>query len=122
MIDKRKMQPLLDIARMRADLELRRFSAFRANMAGLESRTEQLRSALAREYDREQPFSVAEARFSNLSAGALARNIAKNQEEITRLTPSYEQARSKATREFGRKAVLEQLIAQAAEKDRKSKD
>lgn len=105
------------IARLKADLEMRRLAAFRAHVEAARHRVRQLEDELDTLYRAERPFSIAEARLANALAGERSRALLNAEQELARLLPGYEQARQAAAREFGRAEAVHslrrQLIAEA---------
>lgn len=108
-----KLRKLQRVAELKSDMELRRFSAFRAHMAQLHAAIDDQKRLLQQEFTAERPFSVAEAQLSAALAGAAARRITATEAEITRMTPNFEKARQKAIREFGRAQVLKKIADDA---------
>lgn len=105
------------IARLKSDLEMRRFAAFRAHVEAARARIGQIEHDLQALYQTDAPFSVAEARLVNALAGERSRALFTAECELERMLPGYEQARRAAAREFGRAEAVhglrEDLIAQA---------
>lgn len=104
------------IARLKSDLEMRRFAAFRAHVEAARARIGQIEHELEALYRADTPFSVAEARLVNALAGERSRALLNAEHELERMLPSYEQARRSAAREFGRAEAVhglrEDLVAQ----------
>lgn len=97
------------VARLKADMELKRFAAFRRHVAGLRAESQRLEAELLAEAARGAPASVAEARMAH----ALTRHVAGERmtvdAELDRLSPGFEAARLAAVREFGRAEVIAEL-------------
>ncbi|CAM3237913.1 hypothetical protein SAMN04488021_105101 [Paracoccus aminovorans] len=105
------------IARLKADLEMRRFAAFRAHVDAARQRIGQLEDELQALYRAEEAFSVSEARLVNALARDRSLALLGAERDLERMLPGYEQARQAAAREFGRaeavSAVRDDMIAQA---------
>lgn len=105
------------IARLKSDLEMRRFAAFRAHVEAARARIGQIERDLDALYQTDAPFSVAEARLVNALAGEQSRALLTAERDLERMLPGFEQARQAAAREFGRAEAVhglrEDLIAQA---------
>ena len=105
------------IARLKADLEMRRFAAFRAHVEAARQRIGQLEEELQALYRAEEAFSVSEARLVNALARDRSMALLGAERDLERMLPGYEQARQAAAREFGRaeavSAVREDMVAQA---------
>lgn len=103
------------VARLKADMELKRFAAFRRHVAGLHAESARLEAELLAEAARGAPGSVAEARMAH----ALTRHIAGERmavgAELDRLAPAFEAARLAAVREFGRAEVIAELDRRSAQ-------
>lgn len=104
-----RLRKLQRVAEMKSDMELRRFSAFRAHMSQLHGAIEDQKQLLQQEFSTDRPFSVAEAQLAAALAGAAARRITATEAEIARMTPKFEEARQKAMREFGRAQVIKTI-------------
>ncbi|MBT0780135.1 hypothetical protein [Paracoccus sp. pheM1] len=115
--DRDALAGLERIARLKADMEMRRLAAFRAHVEATRHRIGQLETELQAIYRADQPFSVAEARLTNALAGERSRALLAAEEELARILPGYELARQAAAREFGRgeavQALRKDLEAQA---------
>lgn len=105
------------IARLKSDLEMRRFAAFRAHVEAARERIGRIEQDLEALYQTKAVFSVAEARLVNTLAGEHSRALLTAERELERMLPGYEQARRAAAREFGRAEAVhglrEDLIAQS---------
>lgn len=99
------------IARLKSDLEMRRFAAFRAHVEAARARIGQIEHELEALYRADTPFSVAEARLVNALAGERSRALLTAERELERMMPGYEQARRSAAREFGRAEAVHGLRA-----------
>lgn len=101
------------LARLKSDLEMRHFSAWRAQLAAAEARVAALQATLGRIHDSSEPFSVPQARLANALAAECGRALQRAEDELDRLRPGFETARAAAIREFGRCEVLSSLRARA---------
>ncbi len=106
------------VARLKSDLEMRRFSAFRAHLMAARARVTHLEDELEAVYRSETPFSVAEARLTNALAGEASRALIEAEGELARMLPGFEKARQGAVRAFGRAEALKDLRSAAHEDDR----
>lgn len=104
------------IARLKADIEMRRFAAFRAHVEAARERIGGLEQELQALYHTDESFSITEARLVNALAGERSRALLIAERELERMLPGYEQARRVAAREFGRAeavhALREDVVAQ----------
>lgn len=114
--DSEALAGLERIARLKADMEMRRLAAFRAHVEAARHRIGQLEAELEAIYRADRPFSIAEARLTNALAGERSRALLAAEEDLARILPGYELARQAAAREFGRgeavHALRQDLIAQ----------
>jgi hypothetical protein len=97
------------IARLRSDLEMRRFAAFRAHVDAARDRASQIAQEIEALYRPDVPFSVVEARLVNALAGERSRALLAAERELERMLPGYENARRAAIREFGRAEAVMSL-------------
>ena len=112
---------LQQIARLKADRELKKFAAFRQHYDRAQQRIDGLQDDLARTYASQAPFTIAEARLANLQAARLARDLTQATGELRQMQPKFDAARLAAAREFGRAEVLKSL-KEMAQADRKARD
>lgn len=115
----KQLERLGQLAQIRSDIELKRFAAFRLHMDSLAAHCLQMRERLKTVYTHDTAFSVPEAQLANREAGRLAMGAAQLQTEMDRLRPSFDFARQRALREFGRVQVLERLAKEAYRTDAK---
>lgn len=106
----RQLQQLEQVARLKADLELRRFAAFNAHVSAARDNIAGLEAALRQSYHATAPLAVAEARMANAQAGRTAREIGKARADLERMMPRFEVARASAARELGRSEALSSLV------------
>ena len=106
------------VARLKSDLEMRRFSAFRAHLMAARARVEDLGDELEAVYRSDNPFSVAEARLTNALAGETSRALIKAEGELARMLPGFEKAMHSAARAFGRAEALKDLRSAAHDDDK----
>ncbi|KGJ06270.1 hypothetical protein SAMN04487972_10411 [Paracoccus halophilus] len=97
------------IARLKSDIEMRRFSAFRSHLVEARARMMQIEQELAAIHQSDAAFSVSEARLTNALACEKIRDLLAAEEEVRRLLPGFEAARGRALREFGRAEALNSL-------------
>ncbi|MBC9246774.1 hypothetical protein H4P12_08620 [Paracoccus sp. 11-3] len=107
-----QLRALERIARIKADLELKKFAAFSQHMTQAQRKAEALQMALMQSYRGTAPLSLSEARMANAQAGRSARELKQAERDILRLQPKFEAARKDAAKEFGRAEVLLSLAAQ----------
>lgn len=104
---------LQDLAQLRSDIEMRRFSVYRAHVAAAQSRIADIRGQLQDLYESDAAFSVAQARLANALAGDHARALSRAEADLARIMQGFMAARTAAIREFGRLRVLDSLHADA---------
>lgn len=104
-----RLKSLERIARMKSDLEMRRFSAFRANVSAAQGRIAALHAELQDLYDSPAVFTIAEARLANALAQEGVTALRAEEMGLERMMPGFEAARAAAVREFGRADVLRRL-------------
>lgn len=104
-----RLEQLRQLAKLRSDMELRRFSAFRNHVTAMRDKIDGLQQDLAALYDVDAAFSVPEAQLVNAMAGDLARQMIRTETELQQMLPGFEAARQDAVREFGRADVLKQI-------------
>ncbi|MDO5704152.1 MAG: hypothetical protein Q4G49_03645 [Paracoccus sp. (in: a-proteobacteria)] len=109
----KQLQQLEKVARIKADLELRKFAAFNAHVTAARANIASLEAALQQSYRATAPLAVSEARMANAQAGRAAREIRKATADLERMMPRFEAARATASREFGRAEALYNLAAAA---------
>lgn len=105
----KQVKQLERLARLRSDLQMRRFSAFRAHVETAKDQIRQLEGEMAAIFDGTQEFSVASARLTNVMAGDCSRSLIRAEQNLQQLLPGYEAARQEAIREFGRAEVLTKI-------------
>lgn len=101
------------LARLKSDIEMRHFSAWRAQLVAAEARVAELRAELEHIHDTDAAFSVAEARLANALAAECGRALQRAEDDLDRMRPGFDAARAAAMREFGRSEVLSALLARA---------
>ena len=106
------------LARLKSDIELRHFSAWRAQLVAAEARIAALHAELEHIHDSDAAFSVPQARLANALAAECGRAIQRAEDELERMRPGFDAARAAAIREFGRSQVLSALRLRA-EADRR---
>ncbi len=103
------LQRLGRLAKVKSDLEMRRFSAFRLQVEAVRARIIALQARLERLYQPAQVFSLAEARLTNVLTMEIVRRIEAEKALLRQMQPRFEAARQLAMREFGRVQVIEDL-------------
>ncbi|WP_312530312.1 hypothetical protein [Paracoccus sp. (in: a-proteobacteria)] len=113
------LKKLGKLAKVKSDLEMRRFSAFRLQVEAARARIADLEARLQQLYRPAEVFSVAQARLTNALTIELVRSISAEKASLEQMLPRFEVARQHAMREFGRVQVIDELrrdqIAQLAE-------
>lgn len=104
-----RLEQLQKLAKLRSDMEMRRFSAFRHHVEAMRARIDGLQNDLAALYQVEDAFSVSQAKLVNTMAGDIARQTLHAETELSQMLPGFEAARQDAVREFGRADVLKRL-------------
>lgn len=104
-----RLEQLRQLAKLRSNMELRRFSAFRNHVTAMRDKIDGLQQDLAALYHVDAAFSVPEAQLVNAMAGDLARQMIRTETELQQMLPGFEAARQDAVREFGRADVLKQI-------------
>ncbi|WP_347267339.1 hypothetical protein [Paracoccus sp. (in: a-proteobacteria)] len=97
------------IARLKADLEMRRFAALRGHVDAARATVSRLEGEIEGLYRAERAFSPAEARLTNALAGDCGRALGRAERDLQRLLPAYEVARQAASRALGRAEALGML-------------
>ncbi|AGT07455.1 hypothetical protein [Paracoccus aminophilus] len=105
-LDQRALARLERLARLRSDIEMRRFSAFRTSVEAARGRISAREEELGALFRSDAPFSLAEARLTNAMTIDHLREIRREEEELRRILPRYETARQAALRAFGRAEVM----------------
>lgn len=113
-----RLSDLQKIAKLKSDLEMRRFSAYRASVVATKARITALRQGLDELYDQAQDFSIAGARLVNALAHEKMRALQEEERQLNHMMPGYEAARQLALREFGRAETLHQLRIRLSEEGR----
>ncbi len=106
------------LAQLRSDLEMRRFSAFRAHVTAARARVSALEENLQAIYQSPTAFSVPEARLANALAGECSRALLRAEADLQQMLPAFDAARQAATREFGRAEVLKSLQQETLDEER----
>lgn len=103
------------VARLKSDIEMRRFSAFRAHLVAARERVFSLEGELEVIYASDDPFSLTGAQLTNAFACEKARALLIAEQEVTRMLPGFDAARQRALREFGRAEALRNMQKASAE-------
>lgn len=105
----KQLKRLEELARLRSDIEMRRFSAFRANVAAARDRIEGINQDLGRLYQVPDEFTVANAKLTNALTLDKLHTLRIEEQQLQRMLPGFEAARAAAVKEFGRCEVIGQL-------------
>ncbi len=97
------------VARLKADIELRRFSAYRSQVVAAEQRLEAGRQDLAAAASSSPGASLDEWRVAHALVGYRAEALTRAQVDLDAMRPGYEAARQTAARAFGRAEALRAL-------------
>lgn len=97
---------LEQLARLKSDLEMRRFSAFRQSVEAVRARIASIERELRGLYEAPDAFSLSEARLANALAQVHTRALLQAERELSQMLPAFDAARARAQREFGRAEVL----------------
>lgn len=116
-----QLAALEKLSRLRADLELRRFSAYREQFAALQSRVEGMRADLSA-VAADPAATVEDWRTTHALAGYRAAALIRGEAELERLRPGFEAVRRKAAVAFGRAEAMAALKRTAAEAERELRE
>lgn len=97
------------VARLKADVELRRFSAYRSQVVAAEQRLEVGRQELAAAASSRPGASLDEWRVAHALVGYRAETLRRAQVDLDAMRPGYEAAQQTAARAFGRAEALRAL-------------
>lgn len=97
------------VAKLRADIEMKKFSIFRAKVVAVQTRIAHLDQQLHGYYNVSTPFSVEEAKLTHALTVETLQSLAREEMHLQRMLPAFEMARAAATKEFGRVQVLRRL-------------
>lgn len=109
MVGPQALLALGQIARLKAEQELKKLAAFRGHVLAAHQRADASRAAMTQSYTAAAPLSVAEARMANAQAGRAARELARAEHDLRQMQPRFELLRGQAAREFGRAEALNEL-------------
>lgn len=113
-----RLAGLQKISKLRSDLEMRRFSAYRASVVSAQARIAVLERSLQELYQASQDFSISDARLMNALAGEKMRALQREGAQLRQMMPGYEAARQRAIQEFGRTEALRQIDRKMKEDER----
>ena len=124
MRDRGDLGRLERVARLKADVELKRFAAFRRHVAGLHVEADRIARDIIAEAGRGAPSSVGEARLAHALTRRMAGERIAVEGEIGRLQPAFDAARQAAAQAYGRAEVIAALgrrmaAAQALDRTRR---
>ena len=105
----RDLKKLEQVARLKAEIELKKFAAFSNHMTAARARVDSLQVALTQCYQSVAPLTLSDARIANAQAGRSARELDQAHAELARMQPRFDAARQVAAREFGRAEALYDL-------------
>lgn len=117
-MNSRKLAALERVARLKSDLELRKFAAFQAHISALNTRIATLRAALAAGLAEDASTDLTQMRAAAMRAGSDIRQLMDAQHELAALSDRFERSRGAAAREFGRARVVGQLRERALRDER----
>lgn len=113
------------VARLKADIELRRFSAYRSQVIAAEQRLEVSRQDLAAAASSRPGAGLDDWRVAHALVGYRAETLTRAQVDLDAVRPGYEAARQTAARAFGRAEALRalgQALNAQAHRDAERKD
>lgn len=114
----RQLDQMARIARARADLELRRYAACRAQADAMRQQVETARSELAAAMTVPGPDAMDHWRLATALVGYRAGQLHRAEDALTRIQPALESARGAAARAFGRAEAIAQLRRLKAAQER----
>ncbi|WP_134724876.1 hypothetical protein [Paracoccus luteus] len=113
------LRKLEAVARLKADIELRRFSAFRTQVVAAETRIEASRRDLAAAASSDPGAALADWRVAHALVGYRAEALTRAQVDLDRMRPGFDAARQTAARAFGRAEALRELRATLGAQERR---
>lgn len=122
MVGSQPLAALGQIARLKAEQELKKLAAFRSHVLAAHQRADASRAAMQQSYAAAAPLSMAEARMANAQAGRAARELARAERDLRQMQPRFDLLRGQAAREFGRAEALAELSRQALQDWRQRRD
>ena len=114
----KQLQALERLSRLKADLELRRFSAFRAHVQAVQAKAEGMRAELAEAAAAPPGAAVADWRAAHALVGYRAGALRRAEADLDRMSPGLAAAQQAAARAFGRTEALNRLQEGLATADR----
>ena len=115
-----KLDALARIANLKAELELRKYAAFRANMQVLQQRLDSLGRQIGAIHAQPAPQNVAQLRAMADQAHRLTQSLLRAEAEMSQLQPRFDAMRQQATAAWGRAEVLRKLADQTRAQARKT--
>ena len=109
------------LARIKADRELRRYSAFRAQADAMRQHVDGFRDDLAQAVSVPGSDAPSQWQFAVALVGYRADQLPRAEQELDRLRPGLDAARAAATTAFGRAEALAQLRRMTLQKDRQDR-
>lgn len=104
-----KLAQLARLAKLKSELELKRFAAFSSNVAATRQRIDRQDAAVDWFRESQAPASLADGNLASLRMGEAAREAARARAELAAMLPRFDLARQRAAVEFGRADVLRRL-------------
>lgn len=99
------------LAKLKSDIEMRRFSAYRAHVEATRSRIAGIEDDLAHLWQGPDPMTLAQSRLINNLTAEQLRALSREESQLQKMLPGFEAARASAAKEFGRAEVVGQLQA-----------
>ncbi|MFI0396489.1 hypothetical protein [Paracoccus jiaweipingae] len=107
-----KLDELARVANLKAEQELRKYAAFRANMQALHQRLDGLGQQIGAVHAQPAPQNVAQLRAAADQAHRLTQSLLRAEAELAQLQPRFDAMRQQAASAWGRVEVLRKLADQ----------
>lgn len=117
-----QLRALARLARMRADLELRRYAAYRAQADEMRRHVDTIRDELHAAMTAPAGDALDQWRLTTALVGYRAGRLHRAEDGLARMQPALAAARKNATVAFGRAEALVQLQRMTVAKDREARD
>lgn len=117
-----QLRALARLARMRADLELRRYAAYRAQADEMRRHVDTIRDELHAAMTTPAGDALDQWRLTTALVGYRAGRLHRAEDGLARMQPAMDAARKNATVAFGRAEALVQLQRMTVAKDREARD
>lgn len=108
-----QLSKLKRLAQLKSDLELRKYSAYRAHVEIQRARVDSIANELSAIFEYDMPFSIEAARLANSLASERSRALHRAEAELAQMLVGFEAVRKSAMREFGRVQALDALSVEA---------